>query len=131
MIGYVIPLIFFYFPWFWSSSGGNRGSSREVKVRPKKQTLGISFPWKLKIFNYSKFCFCEIAISGENFIKIGAWVRTQKLPKKGHFIDTESVRKSLKNLNLTKDERYTDKTYHNYLHKTFNLVKIWGVTHWV
>ena len=58
-------------------------------------------------------------------------VRTQKLPKKGHFMDAESVRKSLKIFNLTKDECYTDKTYHNYLHKIFNLVKIWGVTHWV
>ena len=27
-------------------------------------------------------------------------VRTQKLPKKGHFVDAESVRKSLKNFNL-------------------------------
>ena len=46
-------------------------------------------------------------------------------------MDAESVRKSLKIFNLTKDECYTDKTYHNYLHKIFNLVKIWGVTHWV
>ena len=123
---------FFYFPWFWSSSGGSRGSRGEVKVGINKQTLGISFPWKFKIFkDYSKFvCFCEITISGENFSKIGAWVRTQKLPKKGHFMDTESVRKSLKIFNLTKDECYTDKTYHNYLHKIFNL-KIWGLTHWV
>ena len=44
-------------------------------------------------------------------------------------MDTESVRKSLKIFNLTKDECYTDKTYQNYLHKIFNLVKIWGVTH--
>ena len=27
-------------------------------------------------------------------------VRTQKLPKKGHFVDAESVRKTLKNFNL-------------------------------
>ena len=27
-------------------------------------------------------------------------VRAQKLPKKGHFVDAESVRKTLKNFNL-------------------------------
>ena len=44
---------------------------------------------------------------------------------------TESVRKALEIFNLTNLECYTDETYQNYLHKTFNLVKIWGVTHWV
>ena len=112
---------FFYFPFgHLQGVAGVRGG--RVKVGPKKQTLGISFPRKLKIFkDYSKFvCFCEITISGENFSKIGAWVRTQQLPKKGHFMNTESVRKYLKIFNLTKDECHTDKTYHNYLHKIFN-----------
>ena len=34
-------------------------------------------------------------------------------------------------LNLTNHECYTDKNYQDYLHKNFNLVKIWGVTHWM
>ena len=37
-------------------------------------------------------------------------VRAQKLPKKGHFMDAESVRKMLKNFTL---KCYTDETYHD------------------
>ena len=46
-------------------------------------------------------------------------------------MDAESVRKASKIFNLTNYECYTDKTYPDYLHKIFKLVKIWGVTHWV
>ena len=46
-------------------------------------------------------------------------------------MDAESVHKALKIYNLTNHEFCTDKTYQNLLHKTFNLVKVWGVTSWV
>ena len=54
---------------------------------------------------------------------------TQKLPQKDYFMDAESVRNALKIFNLTNRECYTDKTYQDCLHKTFDLVKIWGATH--
>ena len=47
-------------------------------------------------------------------------------------MDAESVGKALNIFNLTNHECYTDKlTTIVYLHKTFNLGKNLGVTHWL
>ena len=40
-------------------------------------------------------------------------VRAQRLPKKGHFVDAESVRKTEKSFKLSKYKCYTDETYHD------------------
>ena len=50
---------------------------------------------------------------------------TQKPPKKGYVIDAESIHKALKITNAI----LVKLTTVVYLHKAFNLVKIWGVTH--
>ena len=130
MTGYVTPFIFFYFPWFWSSLGG-RGQSWT-----KKANFGC--PVSVKIENFQRLLKrCLLLLNHYFWLKFQQnWtvfegLRTQKLPKKGHFMDAESVRKALKMFNLTNYECYTDKTYQDYLHKTFNLVKSLGVTHWV
>ena len=135
MIGYVTPLIFFYFPWFWSSSGGNSGWG-EGQSWTKKANFGC--PVSVKIENFQRlFKLCLFLLYYYLWWKFQQnWtvfegVRTQKLPIKGYFMDAESVRKALKFFNLTNHEWYTDKTYQDYLHRTFILVKIWGVTHWV
>ena len=102
-----------------------------VKVGPKKQTLDVPFLQKLKIWNIIKrFLFLLNYYLWRKFQQnwtVFEGIRIPKLPKKG----PESVRKALKIFNLTNHECYTDKTYQDYLHKTFNLVKTWGVTHWM
>ena len=56
--------------------------------------------------------------------------RAQKLPKRSHFMDAASPQKHLKIYNLTTANATLMKltTIIN-LHKMFNLVEDWGVTH--
>ena len=65
---------------------------------------------------------CLKNTSGENFSKIEAYlgVKGKKTPKKGHFMDAKSVRKTLKTYNLTTTNAILMKlTKIMYLHKVF------------
>ena len=94
--------IFFFF-WFWpSSSGGKKRSKLDQKCK-----LWVS-PVSVKIWVFQRFlkhCFCFLNTAcGENISKIWKFwggIRAQNLPKKGHFMDAESVQKTLKIYNLT------------------------------
>ena len=90
--------VFWHYYLFISISAILRGK-RRVKVGPKVLTLGPSFFHKNS--NPSKnframFLFARVPLS-ENFGNIGPYlgviVRAQKSPKKGNFVDAESVRK--------------------------------------
>ena len=55
---------------------------------------------------------------------------TQKNLKRGHFIDAESIRKTLKTFNFpTINAILTKLTTDIYLNKVFQLPKSWGITH--
>ena len=57
-------------------------------------------------------------------------VRVQKIPKRGHFMDTESIQKTLKILNFTTTYAIPMKlTIDIYLNKVFHLAKSWDVSH--
>ena len=90
------------FPHYWISFSISvifRGK-RVVKVGPKVQTLGRFFFMKIQILRiFFKQCFCLLEYYWWEFWQywtIFGAVRAQKSPKKGHFMDTESVRKTLK-----------------------------------
>ena len=113
---------FFYFPWFWSSSRGNRGWGGQSWT--KKANFGC--PVSVKIENFERlFKRCLFLLNYYPWWRFQQnWtvfegVTTQKLPKKDHFMDADTVRKALKIFNLTNYECYIDKTYQNYLYKTF------------
>ena len=81
---------------------GNRGSNLNQKckfwIRRFSTKLESFKKFSNKVFVYLSATF------GENFGKIGSCfggVRTQQPPKKGYFMDAESVRKTLKTYNLT------------------------------
>ena len=108
----------------------------EGKSWTKKANFGCSISAKIENFEilFKRFLFLLNYYLWRKFQQnwiVFEGIRIPKLPKKGHFMDAESVRKALKTFNLTNHECYTDKTYQDYLHKTLNLVKIWGVTHWM
>ena len=132
-MGYVRPLIFFTFLDFGhlhgvtGVGGGGGGQSWTKKAN-------FGFPVSIKIENFQTlFKHCLFLLNYYLWWKFQQnWTvfegeRTQKLPQKDNFMDAESVRKGLKNFNLTNYECYTNKTYQDYLHKIFNLVKIWGI----
>ena len=85
-----------------------------------------SFSWKLESFNFFfKQCFCLIGYylcwELRQYRTILRGVRGQKPRKKGHFVDVESVRKTLKTFNLTTTNAILMKlTTIVYLHKSVN-----------
>ena len=110
MIGYVTPFIIFAFLDFGHLQGG-RGQSWT-----KKANFGC--PVSVKIENFQRlFKRCLFLLNYYLWWKFQQnWtvfegVRTQKLPKKSHFMDAESVRKALKIFKLANHECCTDKTY--------------------
>ena len=57
-------------------------------------------------------------------------VRVQKIPKRGHFMDTESIQKTLNILNFTTTYAILMKlTSDIYRNKVFHLAKSWDVPH--
>ena len=125
-----------YFYWFWPSSGEKWEGD---KVEPKVQTLGMSHFWKK--LNFSKILKTQflpplilplVKLSAKlgNIWKRGRGGRPPIPPKKGHFMDAESVQKTLKIYNLTTTYGILVKlTTIMYLHKTFHFTEKWGVTH--
>ena len=89
---------------------------RVVKVRPKVQILGPSlFHENSNPSNFFKNCFylLEYYLWWEfgQYWTIFVGVRNQRAPKKGHFVNAESVRDSLKIFNLTNNHKcYSDET---------------------
>ena len=91
-----------------------------VKIGLKVQTLDLFFLWKLESFNFfsnNVFCLLEYWLWWEfrQYWTIFGGVRAQNRLIKGLFMDTESVRKTLKTFNLTNHKRYSDETYHDYV----------------
>ena len=139
MMGYVRPLIFLTFLDFGHLQGvtgdGGRGGGVGGSKLDQKSKLWVSRfhkNWKFSEIIQTLFLLnCYLWWKFQQNWTVFEGERTQKLPQKDHFMDAESVRKGLKNFNLTNYECYTKKTCQDYLHKIFNLVKIRGITHWV
>ena len=82
--------------------------------------LPLEPKWKLLKYSSTITFLCLKNTSGENFSKIKhIWgIKGKKTPKKGHFMDAESVRKTLKIYNLTTKNAILIKlTRILYLHK--------------
>ena len=84
------------------------------------QTLGISRFYKnLSFQRFLKHClrFLEYYLWWKFWqnLAIFGGVRAQNLPKKGHFMDAESVRKTWKIYNLTIENSILIKLKHNYV----------------
>ena len=97
---------------------------RMVKVWPKVQTLGTSlFHEFFNFFSNNVFSLLECYLWWEcrQYCTIFGGVRTQKPPKKNHFMDAESVRKTLKTFNLATSNAIMMKlTAMIYLHEIVN-----------
>ena len=134
MVGYVKPLNFFTF-FDFSHLQGVTGVGGWDQSWTKKANFGCHVSVKIKIFQ-RLFKRCLFLLNNYLWWKLQQnWtifegVRIHKLCQRRHFMDAESVSKNLKIFNLTNYKCYTDKTYQDYLHKTFNLVKLWGATNW-
>ena len=83
----------------------------------------------LKDFLNTVFVF----ISAQNFSKIEKYLGekgSKKSPKRGHFMDAESIQKTLNIFNLTITYAILIKLSTNmYLNKVFPLAKFWGITY--
>ena len=91
----------------------------------------------VKIQNFEGFFkHCVFLIGTLHLVKISARLNNiwgskgPKLPRKGHFMNVESIRKTLKIFNFTTTNAILMKlTTDIYLNKVFHLTKSWGVTH--
>ena len=125
---FCVKAIFFYF--------SHLQGKREVKIEPKVRILAIyrlrknldfSKILKIQFFLLEYYTWWKFHQNWTTFEE----VRAQKAPKEGHFMDAESVRKTLKIYNLTTANAIFMKlTTIMYLSDTFNLEKDWSVTHW-
>ena len=124
----VKAMFFFYF--------SHLQGIREVKIEPKVRILAIyrfrknldfSKILKIQFFLLEYYTWWKFHQNWTTFEE----VRAQKAPKKGHFMDAEPVRKTLKICNLTTANAIFMKlTTIMYLCDTFNLEKDWSMTHW-
>ena len=129
-------------PWFWHvwiaqwlkflptraylfrfrSSGGNGWSKLDQKVQTLRRLFFMK-TWILQVFFKQCFCLLEYYLWWEfrQHWTIFVGVRAQKPSRKGHIMDTESLRKTLKIFNLTSTNAILMKlTTIMYFHKSVN-----------
>ena len=104
---------------------GKKGSKLDQKWKLWVSSASVK-SWTFQRFLKQCFCFLEYYMWWKFWqnLAIFGGVRAKNLPKKGHFIDAESVRKTLKIYYLTSKNAILIKlTTIMYLYETFHLPK--------